>query len=65
MNKIKNLCRVMLVTGAAIVFTSAVSAQRGRGGDRGGGGGRSDSRGGGWVNRGSRSSSWGSPGGRS
>ena len=50
MNKIKHLCRVMLVTGAAIIFTSAVSAQRGRGGDRGGGGGRSARGGGGRMN---------------
>ncbi|CAN5150784.1 hypothetical protein BH11BAC5_BH11BAC5_43890 [soil metagenome] len=63
MNKIKNLCRVMLVTGAAIVFTSAVSAQRGRGGDRGGGGGRSDSRGGGMINRGYSNNSRGYQGG--
>jgi hypothetical protein len=57
MNKIKNLCRLLLVTGAAIVFSSAVTAQRGRGGDRDGGEGRYESRGGGGsYNRGSGNS---------
>jgi hypothetical protein len=61
MNNINNWCRVLLVTGAAIVFTSAVSAQRSRG-DRGGG--RFESRGGGGLeNRGYSNNSRGYQGG--